>query len=534
MKIPILHFNDVADGAPPSGFPGNEGEIAPLQFDTLRSAQAGWAALSIASRLAVLRRFRGALAGASASLVRALEPRDEVHAAEMISSQIIPLADACQFLEREAKRILRSRQVGRPGRPAWMFGARSEILREPCGVVLVIAPSNYPLLLPGTVVLQALAAGNAVVLKPGQGGTNVAVELLRLLHGSGVDPALTLLLDESVQTVGSALRAGVDKLVFTGSAQTGRRLLSDCAGLLVPAVMELSGSDAMFVRADADVSLAARALAFGLRLNRGATCIAPRRVFIHRSRMVEFETECVRNFAEGAQWRVPGSNEGSGFPFRIYGDRAAMRGHKKTNHGLPPVENSVSELALDAVARGARVVAGEVDQLGDLTLPLLLAGASPSMRLLREDHFSSVAAIVGVRDDAEALAFNEQCPYALGASVFSRNESEARVFASRIHSGSVVINDMIVPTADPRLPFGGRRQSGFGVTRGAEGLLELTVPKVISTRQGRWRPHFEGPKEKDAEFFTHFLESTHAPAWSKRCKAAWALCRSARTRMKHE
>ena len=163
---------------------------------------------------------------------------------------------------------------------------------------------------------------------------------------------------------------------------------------------------------------------------------------------------------------------------------------------------------------------------------MLLADARPELRLLREDHFSAVAAIVVVRDDDAALAANDECPYALGASVFSVDEADARAFATRVNAGSVVINDLIVPTADPRLPFGGRQQSGFGVTRGAEGLLELTVPKVIITRRGNWRPHHAAPRPDDAEFFTQFLSLTHAPSWSTRLKSALALFRAARQRRK--
>ena len=193
---------------------------------------------------------------------------------------------------------------------------------------------------------------------------------------------------------------------------------------------------------------------------------------------------------------------------------------------------NLASLIVEAATESARVLVGEVDHHGQITLPLLIADATPHMRLLREDHFSSVAAIVCVRDDDAALAANDECPYALGASVFSVDEAGARTFAARVNAGGVVINDVIVPTADPRLPFGGRKQSGFGVTRGAEGLLELTVPKVITTRRGSWRPHHDAPREDDAELFAKFLSFTHAPDWGAKLKAALALARAALNRRK--
>lgn len=497
MQIPIVHFNDVLDGEPPSALVPER--VGSIDLAAVRTAQQHWAGIPLRERLRVIKEIRHALASQAAELVRALRPANEIEAAEILSAQLIPLADACRFLEREAKAILAS-QPPRGAVPLWLRDTWANVHREPCGVVLIIAPSNYPIFLPGVVLVQALAAGNAVLIKPAPGGGAAVDALLNLLRAANVPEALVLKLDERASAVHSALEAGVDKVVFTGSAVTGQKILHACAEHLVPATMELSGCDAMFVRADADVPLAARALHFGLRLNRGATCIAPRRVFVHKSRVAEFEAECLHCFAEGPSWSSPNEN--------------------------------LARLVVDAAAQGARVLTGEVNHLGHVTLPLLLADAKPGMRLLLEDHFSSVAAVVSVRDDDEALAANDLCPYALGASVFSVDESAARSFAARLNAGSVVINDLIAPTADPRLPFGGRKHSGFGVTRGAEGLLELTVPKVITTRRGNWRPHYEAPREGDADFFTQFLTLTHAPKWSTRLKSALALIRAARQRRK--
>jgi aldehyde dehydrogenase (NAD+) len=160
--------------------------------------------------------------------------------------------------------------------------------------------------------------------------------------------------------------------------------------------------------------------------------------------------------------------------------------------------------------------------------PLILADANVNMPIMRADHFGPAAAIVAVTSEEEALQLNAKCPYALGASVFSGNESRAQDLAGRISAGSVVINDVIVPTADPRLPFGGRGESGYGVMRGAEGLLELTVPKVVVTHQGSLRRHLEPPSARQAEVLTQFLKLTHAPSWRRRLNAAWRLIRAER------
>ena len=146
------------------------------------------------------------------------------------------------------------------------------------------------------------------------------------------------------------------------------------------------------------------------------------------------------------------------------------------------------------------------------------AGACP----VKADIFAPVLALVPVRDCEEALRFDEMCPYALGASVFGPEEP-ARRLAARIRAGAVTINDLIVPTADPRLPFGGRRQSGYGVTRGAEGLLELTCLKTVSLRRGHLRPHYQPTTAVDQMLFRRYLCAAHGRSWTGRIRACASL-----------
>jgi delta 1-pyrroline-5-carboxylate dehydrogenase len=143
--------------------------------------------------------------------------------------------------------------------------------------------------------------------------------------------------------------------------------------------------------------------------------------------------------------------------------------------------------------------------------------------VLSEDLFLPILSLVPIADDADAVRAASECPYALGASIFSRDEAAARALADRIRAGTVTINDLIVPSADPRVPFGGFGRSGFGVTRGAEGLLEMTAPKVVAVRRSKFLPHFDAPKPGDAALFTAFLRLSHAATWSARWRAMGAL-----------
>lgn len=453
-----------------------------------RAAQLAWRMVSVVERLRVVQRFRHLLASEAGALAESL--RTDRSPAEMLSAEVIPLLDSAWFLEREAPALLSPRGVGRRGRPLWLAGQRSEVIREPWGLLLVIAPSNYPLLLPGLQTLQALAAGNAVLLKPGISGTPAARSIHRILTRAGLPDGLLQILPEDPTTARAAIRLGVDKVVFTGSAQVGRRILTELADSLTPATMELSGCDACLVRQDANLSIAAQAVAFGLGLNAGRTCIAPRRIFVHRSVASQFEG--LLSQAVGAHRQI-----------QIDVDRHA---------------SLVSEVR-EALGRGAHLIAGSLPSSGAATGPMILGGVTPGSPLLQHDFFAPVAVLQIFNDDQQALALAADCPFALGTTIFSQDMSAATRLARDARAGVVTVNDMIVPTADPRLPFGGLGASGFGVTRGPEGLLEMTRPKVLTRRRSSRRPYFAPTHPSDARLFAAYAMLVHGRSLRERLTA---------------
>lgn len=462
-----------------------------------RSAQSGWAAQSIQSRLKVLRRFRALLADRVGSVAALLCRPGGRPVEEVLTAQVIPLLEGIRFLERRAPAILATRKLGRRGRPLWLSGAQAEVRREPLGVILVVGPSNYPLFLPSVQALQALAAGNAVLLKPGLGGAEVMQLFVSLLHHAGLDHRLAQVLPEDAAAAASAINVGVDKVILTGSAATGRAVSRQLADHLTPSVMELSGADPVIVRGDADLDLTVRALRFGSLLNNGATCIAPRRVFVHQSISTELEGRLAQAFAGDAA------------------GRGALR--------LKP---EWSRMIHESLSQGAHLVSGALLDRDRCVPPLVLAGKVPALEQLHADGFLPVLALMTVADDHEALALARRSPYALGASIFGRDLNAAKRLAGQLEAGVVVINDMIVPTADPRLPFAGRGESGFGVTRGEEGLLELTAPKAVVSRRSRWLPHLEGARVGDGQLFETYILAAHALGWKVRGRAVLSLARA--------
>ena len=438
---PVGPFAEPAAPVPP----GVAGAVA-----AARAAQRAWAARPLKERLHTLRRLRHAIGIDPISLSLAISSPSRTPA-EKLASEVLPLADAIRFLERDAPRLLRPRRYGRPGRPLWLGRVHLEVRREPLGVVLVVSPSNYPLLLAGVQAVQALAAGNAVLVKPAPGHAEPVRRFAAMAAATGIDPRLVVILGEEPALVAEAAAAGVDKVALTGSAETGQAVLATLAPHLTPSVMELSGHDAVLVCDGADLDVVAKCVAYGLTFNAGATCIAPRRVFVRKERAADLEAKLVEALAER-------NDTGSG----------------RTSRPDTP------------------------------------SAATPAVSILP------------VRDMDHALALSNECPYRLGAAVFGP-AGVAHEVAGKVDAGCVVVNDVIVPTADPRLPFGGRGRSGFGVTRGAEGLLEMTRVKAVATRGGSFRPHLDRPHPLDGELFRHYAAAAHGPTLSQRLRGAAAV-----------
>jgi aldehyde dehydrogenase (NAD+) len=192
------------------------------------------------------------------------------------------------------------------------------------------------------------------------------------------------------------------------------------------------------------------------------------------------------------------------------------------------------DLVRDALTEGARLLETRRHQDGSdgpaLYSPTIVLDARPEMALCRQASFAPLMAVLPFDTLDEALYMDAQCPYALGASVFTGNPARGVQLASQLRAGSVAINDVIVPTVHPATPFGGRGESGWGVTQGAEGLLEMTVPQVVSVRGGKFRPHYGaavGKPALSAEGFRGLLEWGHGATLRRRLSGLWRLLRAA-------
>ncbi|XZE19926.1 aldehyde dehydrogenase family protein [Pirellulaceae bacterium SH449] len=506
------------------------------RFSRAYGAQLLWRDLKLRDRLAILSKLRELLVRDRLMLAQAIQIPNRQSYAETVSAELMPLADSVRWLCRRARYVLRTRYTQRRHTPLWLGWLESSIVRVPHGLVLIIGAGNYPLYLMGVQALQALAAGNAVAIKPAPGAELVTERFVELLIEAGVPRELCVILDSSIESGQAAIEAGVDKVVLTGSSRSGRNVLKQLADCLTPATMELSGCDAMYVLPGADLHRVCDTLVFTLRLNGGASCLAPRRIFLPEKTYEVFHRLLAQRLTLDSQkaWRTQ-------IPKTVFeklkaGVKEAVQSGARvfeSPHANIVLTTTQTDLSNDSCKQASNTFPNATvpnatvpnATVPNVTVPnatvsighLVLTDMRPSMSLCSADIFAPLAMIVPVADWAEALQFDSMCPYALTASVYGPVEDALRM-TKFISAGSIIINDTLVPTADPQLPFGGRGESGYGVTRGDEGLLGMTVPKVITLRRGRWLPHLQPPSPADESLLDGLLQFNHGGSLLKRLR----------------
>lgn len=375
--------------------------------------------------------------------------------------ELVIAVEHIKWAADHAQSVLRRRRVS-PG--ILMANYSATVGYEPFGVVGVISPWNYPLFAPIAPVASALAAGNTVVMKPSEHATAVALELVDCFRSANPDLAEGVLaaVTGGAATGAALVESSIDKLEFTGSPSTGRRILESCARSMKPVVMECGGKDALIVAADANVDAAADAAAWGGFSNGGQTCVGVERVYVEQAVADEFTTA----LAERLKPVHAGSTRGSGYgPMTVGAQVDTVRRHVR-----------------DAIESGARTpLGGEENIRGRFVDPILLVDGAETSSAVREETFGPTVTVRSVRDLDEAISLANASEFGLGAAVFS--SSHADNIAARLRCGMVSINSVIAFVSIPALPFGGVGSSGYGRLHGAAGLQEFSVTKSIARKR---------------------------------------------------
>jgi acyl-CoA reductase-like NAD-dependent aldehyde dehydrogenase len=429
-----------------------------------RAAQVAWAEIGVRKRIAVVREFQHRLLEKKSEIAEAITEEAGKPVAEALTTEVLVVLDAARFLIDNAYRLLADEPVPH-GNLATKL-KRGRLVREPYGVVGIISPWNYPFSIPATEALAALVAGNAVVLKPSEFTSLVALELESLLRAAGVPSDIFQVVVGDGATGAALLHSQIGKLVFTGSVATGKRIAVAAAERLLPVVLELGGKDPMIVLDDADVDIASSAAVWGAFVNAGQACLSVERCYVQRTLYEPFLKACAE---KTKRLRV-----GNGMERDT--DVAPMIHEPQ----LGLVEAQVQ----DAVACGARVLAGasRIPELGkNFYAPTVLADVSHDMRIMREETFGPVLPVMAFDSDDEAVRLANDSEYGLAASVWTRDAARGESIARRIHAGTVMVNDVISCFGISEAPHGGVKASGIGRTHGRFGLEEMVRVKYLDT-----------------------------------------------------
>jgi len=431
----------------------SEEEVA-AKVASAREAAEGWRVTSLSNRLTTIRRLHDRLARSAEQIARGLSAETGRPLQESLGAEVIPTLRGLDYLCRKAPSLLK------PTRPT---GQRTWMVPEPYGVIGIIGTWNYPLFLNLIPLCQALAAGNAVVWKPSELAILSARETQRLLESIGLPPGVVEIVYGDAEAGRALTQAACDKYLFTGGVQTGRAILAELARSGKPSVMELSGNDAFIVCADAPLKLAARSAVWARVSNAGQSCIAPQRFYVDQRAYGPFLQQVKRELE-------------------------ALQPHELTPLRTASARDRCHRLVRDAIENGACLLHGgavDPENPGLFYPPTLLADCEDRFAVMAEDLFGPVIAVCPVQDDQEAVARANANPMALGASVWTGDRKRGAALAKQLRVGLVSVNSVLLDAAHPAVSFGGMRASGFGKQRGAQGLEEFVVRKVVALhRQG--------------------------------------------------
>jgi acyl-CoA reductase-like NAD-dependent aldehyde dehydrogenase len=449
----MLTVINPANGRVIAELPEDTAESVTAAYERARGAQPLWAAKPLANRIEVMRRFRGELARHVERLAAVLT--SEVgKPIRQSRNEINGLLGRIDFFLSESERTLAPRQVFDEG------GMSERITHEPLGVIANISAWNYPYFVGANVFVPALIAGNAVLYKPSEFATLTGLEIGKALHVSGVpQDAFQVLVGAS--EVGSALLARpIDGVFFTGSYATGAKIAQAVGPRMIKMQLELGGKDPTYVCEDVDVTAAAASLADGAMYNTGQSCCSVERIYVHAAAHDAFIEAFVK--------------EVRGFTVSDPTDESAYIGPLTRAPQIDVLERQVA----DAQAKGARLWIGgqRLAGPGNWFAPAVLSNVDHSMALMREESFGPVIGIQKVASDDEAVRMMNDTEYGLTAGVYTCDQGRAQRILARVNAGSVYWN--CCDRVSPRLPWGGVRHSGVGLTLSTYGIETFARPKA--------------------------------------------------------
>lgn len=474
---PTFPVTNPATGASVGTFPVHTAEDIAERLAAAREAQVWWAELGFTERKRRINRWIAAIANASDEIcdlgfAETGRPRGDVQ------FELIAGLEDLRWAAAHAKRVLKPRKVA-PGMAMFNFGA--EVSYPPLGVAGVIAPWNVPIYTVLCGLAYALAAGNAAIVKPSEYAPASSVLVMDAFYEANPDaPRGLISWVTGFAETGSALcRAGLDKIAFTGSVPTGRKVMAACAENLTPVLLELGGKDVTIVAEDANIENAANAVVWGGFFNGGQACVGIERVYVARAVREPF----LARVKELAEQVTAGLEDGDSYGPMI----------------VPAQIDVVRRHVTEAIAAGATALVGGVDSIrAPFVDPVVLVDVPEDNPAVQEETFGPVIVINTVADTEEAILKANATRFGLGSSVFSTRRG--REIARRIRAGGTTINSALTFVGMPSVPFGGIGDSGFGRFHGDDGLREFSAPKATTNKRFQLGPDMQAFPRRPEDF----------------------------------
>jgi len=470
-----------------------------LIVEKARQAQRSWGALSFEKRGRYMLRALKVLLERQDEFITTIQRETPKPCMDTIQMDIFAACDALHYYAKRTSKILRTEK--KPMHGVMSLSKQLRIVYRPVGVVGVISPWNGPFILSIVPTIQALMAGNAVVLKPSSVTPFSGKLVGDLFKAAGLpDGVMSVLLGDS-ETGQALLESGVDKISFTGSVEVGRHVAMECAKRLIPCTLELGGKDPMIVCADANLDNAAGGAIAGCLINTGHYCCGTERVYVVEAVADKFIQKVVERTSRLRQGVDGEFDVGAIF--------------------WPQQMEIIEKHVTDAVAKGAKVLVGgqrNPNLKGLYYEPTVITNVTHDMLIMREETFGPVIPIMRVRDEEEAIRMANDSDYGLGANVWTKNKRRGFEIAQRIESGSVNVNDFTITYGVTEAPFGGRKNSGIGRVNGEIGLKGYChIQPILIDRFGGKQTASMYPcskkKEVGMQKFMRFLWGTPIGRW---------------------
>jgi acyl-CoA reductase-like NAD-dependent aldehyde dehydrogenase len=492
ISVDTLPSINPATGEALGSFEKTPAAALPQIVSHARREQVLWRRVPLRERCARLRHLRDSIMSARGALADTVVAESGKPRVEALFADIFVSVDTAAYFAKNAERLLAPERLPHHSTAAKAKSGR--LTYEPVGVIGIISSWNYPLAIPLSQIIPAVVAGNAVICKTSDFTPHCGALIEKLFTDAGFPRNLVTVVQGGGEVGQALIEADPDKILFTGSVATGRRVAEACAQRLIPTVLELGGKDAMLVLADADLDVAASAAVWGSYTNCGQVCLSVERLFVEQSVSDEFAARCV---AKTKKLRLgPGNDPNTDVGPMI----------------RPQHVQRVVDLVEDAVGRGARVLCGghpRSDLGANFFEPTVITNVDSTMRLFQEETFGPILALQTVANAEEAIARANDSPFALSASVWTRDANRGQAIAGRLRAGAVMINDAISYFAIAEAPHGGCGASGWGRTHGKTGLLEMVQTKYIDVdrlprSEKPWWYRYGADLERAADAFLQF------------------------------